>query len=297
MRSIDDRVEAAKRSLEGLTVGDAFGERFFFAAELIERRTLPNPPWGITDDSVMAISVVDVLVEKGHIEPDRLAQLFAARYRIDPARGYGGTAHEILARISSGVPWRSAAGEVFGGTGSMGNGGAMRAAPIGAFFGDDLGRVVEEARASALPTHAHPEGQAGAIAVAVAAAVLVQGAGPASLFETVLKHTPNGPTWDGIERASRLSLASHPKTAASVLGNGSRVIATDTVPFCLWCVARHAPSYEEALWATVSGLGDRDTTCAIVGGIVASAPNAQIPPAWQSARESLDCVALDRRQV
>ena len=40
------------------------------------------------------------------------------------------------------------------------------------------------------------------------------------------------------------------------------------MPFALWCAARHIDNYEEALWATVSGLGDRDTTCAIVGGVV-----------------------------
>jgi ADP-ribosylglycohydrolase len=35
-------------------------------------------------------------------------------------------------------------------------------------------------------------------------------------------------------------------------------------------------------------LGDRDTTCAIVGGIVAlSAGRESIPPAWLAARESL----------
>jgi len=39
---------------------------------------------------------------------------------------------------------------------------------------------------------------------------------------------------------------------------------------------------------TVSGLGDRDTTCAMVGGIVAlSAGAASIPDAWVAARELL----------
>ena len=41
------------------------------------------------------------------------------------------------------------------------------------------------------------------------------------------------------------------------------------VHVALWCAARYLDDYEEALWLTVSGLGDRDTTCAIVGGIVA----------------------------
>jgi ADP-ribosylglycohydrolase len=72
---------------------------------------------------------------------------------------------------------------------------------------------------------------------------------------------------------------------ATRIGAGEQVLAEDTVPFALWCAARFIDSYEEALWATVSALGDRDTTCAIVGGIVALRP--PIPPGWLAARESL----------
>ncbi len=42
------------------------------------------------------------------------------------------------------------------------------------------------------------------------------------------------------------------------------------------------------MWTTVSGLGDRDTTCAIVGGIVALHDQAVIPEEWLQAREPLD---------
>jgi ADP-ribosylglycohydrolase len=60
------------------------------------------------------------------------------------------------------------------------------------------------------------------------------------------------------------------------------------VPFSLWCASRHLDRYEEALWATVSGLGDRDTTCAIVGGIVALRVGAEgLPRDWLARREPL----------
>jgi ADP-ribosylglycohydrolase len=55
---------------------------------------------------------------------------------------------------------------------------------------------------------------------------------------------------------------------ADFLGSGFEVSAQDTVPFCLWCAGQHMEHWEETLWLTVAGLGDRDTTCAIVGGIV-----------------------------
>ena len=100
----------------------------------------------------------------------RLAQVFARRYRREPRRGYGGTAHQILRAIGDGVHFATAAGQAFSCMGSMGNGAAMRVAPLGAYFAEDLAQVVAQARASAAVTHAHPDGQAGAIAVAVAAA-------------------------------------------------------------------------------------------------------------------------------
>ena len=76
--------------------------------------------------------------------------------------------------------------------------------------------------------------------------------------------------------------------AVSVLGNGVRVSAQDTVPFALWCAAERLSNYEEALWLTVSGLGDRDTTCAIAGGVVAMYTGIEgIPQQWLKAREPL----------
>ena len=76
------------------------------------------------------------------------------------------------------------------------------------------------------------------------------------------------------------------RAAVSTLGNGSKVTAQDTVPFALWSAACHLNDYEEALWATVSGLGDRDTTCAIAGGVVAARTGmGGVPGGWLSARE------------
>jgi len=228
---------------------------------------------------------------------------FASRYRRDPARGYGGTAQSILMSISLGEPWRDAAREAFDGEGSMGNGGAMRVAPIGGYFADDLDAVVHHARASAEPTHAHPDGQAGAIAVAVAAALASQmgrGERPISgeaLLHEVIARTPQGATRDGLEKAASLPLGYDPRTAVAALGNGGLVISSDTVPFSLWCAARHLADFEQALWTTVSGLGDRDTTCAIVGGVVALAVgHRQIPTAFAEAREPLESTLthLDR---
>ncbi|MDX1428681.1 MAG: ADP-ribosylglycohydrolase family protein, partial [Rhodothermales bacterium] len=145
-RDHDARIGAARHSLDGLSVGDAFGESFFdpvaLRTLLSGERILPPAPWKFTDDTVMAISIVDVLSERRRLDQELLARLFAARYAYDPYRGYGRTAHEILTEVGAGGSWRRASVRAFDGIGSMGNGGAMRVAPVGAYFADDLGQVV-----------------------------------------------------------------------------------------------------------------------------------------------------------
>jgi len=169
----------------------------------------------------------------------------------------------------------------------------MRAAPVGAYFADEpYESIVDQARLSAEITHAHPEGIAGAVAVAIAAAWAARrntgSPVPAELFSTVLQHTPNGDTRTGIERAAKVPLDTWQHHAAEQLGNGARITAADTVPFCLWAVARHLDDFTEALWTTVHVGGDIDTNCAIVGGIVSLAVGREgLPSAWLPFREPL----------
>jgi ADP-ribosylglycohydrolase len=139
-------------------------------------------------------------------------------------------------------------------------------------------------------THAHPEGQAGAIAVAVAAALFAGGEpiDRTAFLAAVERRVPPSQVREGIMRARKLPPDAPVRVAVAALGNGSLVTAQDTVPFCLWCLARQPDSFEEALWLTVSGLGDRDTNCAIVGGVVVLRTGlAGIPAPWLEAREPL----------
>jgi ADP-ribosylglycohydrolase len=292
-----ERMARARLSLEGLSVGDAFGEWFFApqALTFLREREMPPKPWPYTDDTAMAMSIVEVLRRHGRIEQDELARRFADRFACEPNRGYGGMACQILRAIARGAHWSDVSRRAFAGEGSMGNGGAMRAGPIGAWFADDLGVAAEQAALSAEVTHAHPEGQAGAIAVAVAAAQACRlsqsGAicAGGDLIRTAIEYTPDGPTRDGLLQALRVGFETPAAEAGRILGNGSRVVSGDTAPFAIWSAAKHLASYEEALWATVSAWGDMDTTCAIVGSIVVMATGLDgIPEVWRRSRESLD---------
>lgn len=285
-------LERAWQSLTGLRLGDAFGGSFFWKTDLAERvqnRQLSPDEWRWSDDTAMGRSVYMCLVLHKKIVPDALADLFSQEYLRDPVRGYGTMAHTYLHEIGQGVPWQEAAGVVFDGKGSYGNGAAMRAGPVGAYFAGDIERVLDQARQSAIVTHAHPEGQAGAMAVAAAAAWAVQAKAlnGREMLHWVWSHTPAGLTRSNLERALAFPLDQKPEEAAALLGSGQRITAQDTVPFALWCAARHLDSYPEALWATVAGEGDMDTTGAIVGSIVALCAHEGIPEQWQSQAEAM----------
>jgi ADP-ribosylglycohydrolase len=284
--------------MEGLSLGDSFGEHFFYPPAWrsdFSARALPPAPWQYTDDTEMALAIVEVLREFDEINQDRLAQVFALRYALNPYRGYGAGAQDVLTEIGNGAPWREAARQLFNGQGSLGNGGAMRAAPVGAYFADaGFQAVVEQARLSAEVTHLHAEGIAGAIAVAIAAAWAARcqhepaRSHSSELFATVLQHTPPSHTRSGVERAAALSPETWQHVAAEQLGCGAAITAADTVPFCLWIVARHLDDFTEALWSTVHVGGDMDTNCAIIGGILALAVGDEgLPHGWLKYREPL----------
>jgi ADP-ribosylglycohydrolase len=288
-----DRLARARQALQGLSVGDAFGELFFqpdLAAPLArgEHPALPPGPWPWTDDTAMAAGIVEVLAERGVIDADALAAVFARNFVAEPGRGYGRMAFDILSAVADGGDWRALAAAAFDGAGSLGNGGAMRAAPVGAYFADDPAAAADNARQAAAVTHAHAEGQAGAVAVALAAAAATRGEAP---LAAALAHTPEGDTRVGLASALELPPVAPVAQAAAKLGNGGRVTAPDTVPFALWCAARHLGDYAATLWATVSGGGDRDTTGAIAGGVAVMASGLDgIPGEWLAAREPLPAV-------
>ena len=292
----EQRMARARLSLAGLSLGDAFGEQFFghHAREILQpRRELPPGLWPWTDDTAMALSIVDVLAARGGIDQDDLAARFASRFAVDPTRGYGPGTAVLLDAVAAGASWRDGAGMMFRGTGSWGNGSAMRVGPVGGYFAADRAEAARQAQLSAVVTHAHPEGQAGAIAVAVAAAAAWDARDSdrpdrgAALIAAAIAHTPDGLVRDGLVKAAEMS-TDDAQIAAAVLGCGERISCPDTVPFCLWCAARSLDSFEEAMWSTASALGDVDTTCAIVGGIVALAVGSEgIPAEWLARREPL----------
>jgi poly(ADP-ribose) glycohydrolase ARH3 len=216
-----------------------------------------------TDDTRMMIGVAETLADRGEIVEEALCAAFAAHY--DPDRGYGPGARKILQALRDGDDWRTLAETVFPG-GSLGNGAAMRAAPIGLLFGDDLDRVVEQAERSARPTHRHPLGIEGAQLLALAAAVASRQPSfdrKGFYRELIGRCRSEEFAWQ-LEAASKLRR----RHTFGFLGNSLE--AHRSVVAAIACFTTCPGSYEQAV-ARAIALGDDTDTLAAMAGALAGA--------------------------
>jgi ADP-ribosylglycohydrolase len=110
---------------------------------------------------------------------------------------------------------------------------------------------------------------------------------------TIIDYVPEGDVRDKIIQATKLSPNTSVSEAAKILGNGRPAIAQTTLGFALWMAARHLDDYEMAISQTARAMGDVDTNCAIVGGIVILSTGIDgIPSAWIKRRETLPMWAI-----
>lgn len=292
-------VANAKKSLMGVSIGDAFGDSFFGetnqVVNKIASREIPETQWTFTDDTVMSIAIFEELEESGEINQDNLVKRFCTNHELDPDRGYGATLRKLLRAINDGQNWQEVSKSAFDGQGSMGNGAAMRVCPIGAYYFDNIEKVKVLATKSAAVTHSNIEAIAGAIAIAVGTALTTKMKfedhflQPIEFIERILKELPNSDTKSKISKSKSVSYSYQIETVQSILGNGSKMTAQDTVPFAVWCTAYNLENFENALWKAVSILGDRDTICAMVGGMtIMSTKPENMPNNWIAAVENFE---------
>jgi ADP-ribosylglycohydrolase len=285
-----DKLIIAKKSLKGISIGDAFGESFFGEESLIKshihQRILPESSLDFTDDTIMAIAVFKSLEKFGEINQDFLAEEFTKNYYLDVNRGYGPSMHQYFRAVKSGENWKDVSYSKFEGQGSMGNGGAMRASVIGGYFYDDLDKLKLNVALSCEVTHTNKEAIEGTKAIALAAAFAIQEKlriiklGQQEFIQKIQNEL------DDSDMKSKLNKALYQDGNPSIellvktLGNGTKMTAQDTVPIVIWMLSRYRNNFEECLWNTVSALGDRDTTCAMVGGISILCCNENTIPQW-----------------
>ena len=280
-------------SLIGTAVGDAVGAGFEGkpAVEpeaiefLVARRELLN----YTDDTHMMIGMVESLVQRGGFDGEHMARVFIRNYDSEPWRGYGQGPPSVFRMIRGGEPWDKAAEKLYHG-GSYGNGSAMRIAPVGVFYHDDLSMLKEIAHRSSRITHSHELGREGAAlqAYAIAMAVNLE---PTKDFDArkFLAELYEFVQFEAYKRklgkAGALLGETDRATVAADIGNG--IEAFNSVPTAIYSFLSHHHSFEDAILFAVSLGGDTDTIAAMTGAIVGAYLGVDsIPDKWRSKLEN-----------
>ncbi|TMM04434.1 MAG: hypothetical protein E6G10_05110 [Actinobacteria bacterium] len=280
----DRRLDGARGALLGTFVGDALGMPFEGAPHgaVPERLEMLEARLGrgtYTDDTQMAIALAESLLECGGLDEEHLGRAFLVAY--DPRRGYGAGTRAVLGLIESGVAVLEASGRVFGGRGSLGNGAAMRVAPVAVLFAGDREALLDAARRSARVTHAHAVAIDAAATQAAAIGAGLRGDDVLAAARTAAV-TPEL-RWGLAEAARLLRERPAPGSVAVALGNGSA--AHESVPAAIYAAAAH-DRFEDAVTFAIRCGGDTDTIGAMAGAIAGAREGAAaIPARWLDALE------------
>ena len=294
-------------SLIGTGVGDALGaglegRRRVDQAEvqaLAERRgTLVY-----TDDTHMMIGIAESLIAKKGFDGEHMAHRFMENYSREPYRGYGPGPPRVFSLIRAGEAWDKAAERLYGG-GSFGNGSAMRIAPVGVLYYDDLPKLKEIAYKSSQITHAHELGKEGAALQAYAVA-LATAADPLSEFRSdeflakLLDFMQHQVFKQKVEKIRELLGKADKEQVIDDLGHG--IEAFNSVPAAIYSFLSHPDSFEEAVIYAISLGGDTDTIGAMTGAISGAHLGIEaIPGRWQERlenREYLTGLAEQLRRI
>lgn len=267
-------------TLTGLAVGDALGMPFEMCGvhsnillnwkgEFRDGRAsaytqdLKAGQW--TDDTKMAKALAESLRAEGTYSPAAAAKKYLDWFQSGDLRGIGTTTQQAMTRLEAGYPWTQS-----GIVGSEGNGSAMRMAPVGILFRDNIQAAAEMAVIDSRITHKSPEAEAGSIAVAVGVAALLQGVPREALISKVLEWMPD----DRLQLAQRLRTAqgmvkqgcSERDLANNLAEFGTSAHVVQTVPTAFLAFAS-TTSFRDAVHVAVLAGGDTDTTAAIVGAL------------------------------
>jgi ADP-ribosyl-[dinitrogen reductase] hydrolase len=242
-----------------------------------------------SDDTQMSLMVANSLIDCQGFDPDDLSKRYVEWMFSGKARGYGKTTLMALTNIKNGKHWSES-----GVAGSFGNGTAMRAAPFGVYFRNDLQSLVNIMKIDSAITHASEEAEAGSIAIALAAAYAVNN-DTENLLEKIHEKLPNSKIKGSIFSASALlNNDITPEQALRVTGTSANV--KETVPAALYCFLKFN-NYRDAVVAAIRAGKDTDTTACIVGALFATKLGRKsIPVSWVEGVEDKEkLIELDNK--
>jgi poly(ADP-ribose) glycohydrolase ARH3 len=280
-------------AMVGSALGDAIGQMAFTypQKDSLSAALESTPEYRYTDDTAMAIGLAESLTKMRRVDRQDLGKTFRDHFHREPWRGYASGPPTIFSLVSKiGMTYAEAARVLFEGKGSLGNGAAMRIAPLGLFFhrAPDL---YAQACLSAQVTHAHPVGMDGAAVQAYAVAQAADqdpGIGfPLGSFMERLIHFARTPEIQVKMKMVKQLITEGVDTMSAARRLGQTVAVHESMPFAVYCFLCHTDSFKECLFAAVLHGGDRDTlgamACAISGAYLGV---EAIPSSWRGKLEN-----------
>ncbi|HZO88247.1 MAG TPA: ADP-ribosylglycohydrolase family protein [Chthonomonadaceae bacterium] len=266
--------------LVGLAVGDALGAPLEFqparkpdhyVTEMIGGGWQKLPPGQWTDDTQMALCVVESLLARRVFDPDDIARRFVVWMQSGPP-DIGLHTRRVLDAISRGEPWEQASKEVQAlNPDNASNGSLMRCAPLSLFLYRRPDYLATLAPVLSRITHAHPDCEWTCVFVNVAIAWLVQGKSKQEAVDLAYEACDNASQ----ELKERIGRAMEPTSEVAPTG-----YVLDTLEVALWSFL-HAGSFEEALLTAVNRGADADTVGAVTGALAGARYGlSQIPLRW-----------------
>jgi poly(ADP-ribose) glycohydrolase ARH3 len=229
------------------------------------RRLFERPPADLeliyTDDTQMTLGVAECLLERGTVDEELLIRQFRRNY--EHWRGYGPGMRKLFDALSRGLDWRATASTLFPG-GSLGNGAAMRAAPVGLLFHDDLDRAEGEGRRSAAVTHTHPIGIDGAVLIAVGVALALRSAGSPFDASAFFHELGRRAATEEFQWQLRTAARQSPDDSLTF---GNSLEAHRSVTTALLCFAHSPDDYAGAVSRAIAMGNDTDTLAAMAGAL------------------------------
>jgi|ERR1700722_1162420 len=236
-------------------------------------------PGQFSDDGQMTIMVAESLIENKGFDPQNLSERYVDWIYSGRARGFGRTTKAAIDNLHNGVHWSKSGIE-----GSYGNGTAMRAAPFGIFFADDLDAITEAVKIDSAITHRSVEAEAGALAIALSVALIFKGKWYGIPHEVT--KLPDSEVKRKSSMAIAMAFDSTITASAALKSIGTSANVKDTVPAALYCYFKF-DNYKDGIVAAIRGGRDADTTAAIVGALFGADSNlGDLPSAWVKKVES-----------
>jgi len=219
----------------GALIGDIVGSVYEFNNIKTKDFPLISNDSIYTDDSVMTLAVLDILLNGYINNKDIIIETFKKWGKSYSDAGYGGHFRYWVLGNSK-EPYNS-----------CGNGSAMRVSPCG-WFGNSEKEVIDYATKVTEVTHNHPEGIKGAVVTALSIYYARIGKSKEFLKEYMVKEYP---------RIKDLDY----DTLKNTYTHGKEICQI-TVPEALYCFLI-SDSFEDCIRTTISIGGDCDTNAAV----------------------------------